>query len=207
MTDSVHSRWTRILDGVAFGARLPEFTWAATAWVLLAAFELFPALALWDVVSRQATRVSVQHVACSAGLGAWVGLAWIHAHQRMSRVPSVPPPWRRTVPALALPIVAFATLPHVLPLLAAWLEGHGHAHDAGVLEPPERYLSAAIVVWTTGAAALWARARPRRARWGGLALVALGWILSPHADANSIALAAGCAWIAAALWPARGAQE
>lgn len=202
-------RWqgSRIRDGFALGLHLPELGWALATWAALAAFELLPALALWDVVSRQPTQVSTQHLCCSAALGAWVGLAWLHAHQRMARLPTAAPPWVRLLPGLAIPIAAFAALPSALPFVAAWLGDHGHAHDVGVLEPPSWFACLTVVLWTTAVAAIWVRAFPARARWGALVLLALGWLLSPHAQVASIAVAAGCAWLAAVLWPRRDLES
>jgi len=187
--------------------RLQALTWAGLAWLVLATLELAPAWMSWDAVTMQASRVSVQHVACSVALGGWVGLHALSVRQKMSRVPAVAPPWRTSAAALLVATVPFALLPLSLPWISIGLASlqHGHVHTAGPLAPPELDLSAACLAWTIGSGWWWTRAFPSRMGLGGPLLLAGGWLLSPHSSGYSIGCAAGLAWLAALLWPARPA--
>jgi hypothetical protein len=194
--------WERARGSLRGALRRPELYWALAAWLVLAAFELLPAASRWDVVTRQPTQVSLQHMACSQALGAWVGLAWLSSRQRMARAPSLAPAYRQVLPPLVIAIVGFTSLSAALPWFARALAHGGHAHhEAGLLEPLAWCTALALCAWTLSAALLWTRALPQRAVWGGAVLGALAWLVSPDASAATISLAAVLACASAVLWP------
>lgn len=193
---------TRTRDALQLALRLPQLGWAIAAWTILAAVELLPGFALWDVVTQQSASISIQHVACAASLGGWVGLAWLGARLRMSRAPRVAPDWSRLLPALAVGVLLFVALSASLPALARAVAHGDHAHASGAVAWIGWRASAVVCAWTIAAAALWIRAFPQRAEWGGAILFGLAWTLSPGSDLRWIGVAATCVGVAAWLWPA-----